>query len=62
MSYTEEFLKEIGNEVAVNTASVIALGFGPVSPKRLAELVVSGKAVAAQTGGEIHFTKATFNK
>ena len=55
MSYTEEFFRELGNEVTINMPSVIALGHGPISAKKLAELVASCDVVATQRGNELHF-------
>ena len=55
MSYTNEFIKELSEELEVNMPSVIALGYGPISAKRLAELVASGDVVVTQRGNELHF-------
>jgi hypothetical protein len=55
MSYTNEFLKELGKKVTVNMPSVIALGYGPVSAERLAELVASNQVQAIRKENEIYY-------
>ena len=55
MSYTNEFLKELGKKVTVNMPSVIALGYGPISAERLAELVASKKVLAIRKENEIFY-------
>mgnify|MGYP003288436995 CR=1 FL=1 len=55
MSYTDEFIKELSKMMEVNMPSVIALGYGPISAKRLSELVASGDVVVTQRGNELHF-------
>ena len=59
MSYTNEFLKELGNKVTVNMPSVIALGYGPISAERLSELIASGEANVTMKDNELYCTKAT---
>lgn len=59
MSYTEEMFKSLGNRVTVNMPSVIALGYGPISEKRLSDLVASGKVFLTQKGNEIYCHAST---
>ena len=54
MSYTNDFFNELSGMVDIHMPSVIALGFGPISAKRLAELVASNDVVVVQRGNELH--------
>lgn len=59
MSYTNEFLKELGKKVTVNMPSVIALGYGPISADRLSELIASGEVNVTIKDKELYCIKAT---
>lgn len=48
--------------VTVNMPSVIALGYGPISAKRLSELVISGKVKVTRKDNELYYTRATINE
>ena len=47
--------------VTVNMPSVISLGYGPISAKRLSELVASGKVKVTRKDNELYYTRATLN-
>lgn len=57
MSYTEQFMNELGCKSTINMASVIGLGFGPISAEKLAELVACGKVNLTNKGNEIFCQK-----
>ena len=50
---------KISNEPTIDTASVTALGYGPISAAKLDELVAKGEVIEYVADGKIKFRKAT---
>jgi hypothetical protein len=50
---------ESGTTPTPNMKSVLALGYGPISGAKLAQLVKSGEVVATQIGNQIYYAKKT---